>query len=204
MGSPQDTETDLATMLANSSIAFVVSNPRLPDNPIIMCNDAFMQLTGYQKGEIIGRNCRFLAGQDTEPALTKTIGESVRNHKPVLVEILNYKRDGSPFRNGLMVAPMFDDDGELAYFLGSQMELTNDADPTFATRRLVAVEAVGALSPQQKSVLIQIAKGFKNKQIAHILQISESTVKMHRSLAFAKINVSTTAEAIRVAVEAGL
>lgn len=197
-------EASLVAMIAQSSVAFVVCNPRLIDNPIIICNDAFIKLTGYSESEIVGRNCRFLVGKDTEPSLTKLIVDGIRDHRHVLVEILNYKRDGSPFRNAVMVAPLFDDDGHLAYFLGSQMEIADEASRTSSARRMVAMEKIKSLSPQQKSVLIQIAKGGKNKQIAHLLKISESTVKMHRSLAFSKMGVSTTAESIRMAVEAGL
>ena len=58
---------DPSDLIASSAIAAVVSNPRLPDNPIVACNDAFVALTGYDREEIIGHNCRFLSGPDTEP-----------------------------------------------------------------------------------------------------------------------------------------
>ena len=196
-------EEELATMVAKSSIPIVVCNPRLPDDPIIICNEAFVTLTGYNKEEIIGRNCRFLRGKDTEPKQTKILSDAIRNHQHVLVEILNYKRDGSPFRNALMIAPMFDDDGRLAYFMGSQMEVIDEVGQDLSSRQLSALEAIGSLSPKQKQVLIQMARGLQNKQIAHILNISVSTVKMHRSRVLDKLDVSTSAEAIRVAVEAG-
>ncbi len=198
-----ESEANLAAMIANSLVSFVLTNPRSPDNPIAFCNDAFCELTGYSRSEIIGRNCRFLVGSDTEPSLTELLREAIHNHQPVLVEILNYKRDGSPFRNALMIAPIFDGDGDLAYFLGSQMEVADEAKLTSSTRRLLAIEKIKSLSPQQKAVLIEVAKGARNKQIAHTLQISTRTVRMHRALAMSKINASTTAEGIRIAIEAG-
>ena len=197
-------QESLAKMIENTSVPFIVSNPRIHDNPIIMCNKAFVELTGYNKQEILGRNCRFLSGKDTNPQHTQLIVNAVRNHEPVLVEILNYKKDGTPFQNALMIAPIFDDDGELAYFLGSQMELTKVNSLTLSKKRKAALELVNSLSPQQKRVLTKVANGYKNKQIAHALKISESTVKKHRAEIFSKLNVTTTAESIRIAVEAGL
>lgn len=197
-------EAQLAAMIANTSMAFIVTDPGLPDNPIIMCNAAFMKVTGYAKDEIIGRNCRFLTGQDTESSQTKLVVEAMRAHEPVLVQITNYKKDGSPFQNGLMVAPTFDDEGELAYFLGSQMELPPKPDLALQTESALASAKIKLLTPQQKRVLSEVAKGYMNKQIAHTLDISESTVKMHRSEALSRMDVSTTAEAIRLAVLAGL
>ena len=197
-------QESLAKMIENTSVPFIVSNPRIHDNPIIMCNKAFVELTGYNEQEILGRNCRFLSGKDTNPQHTQLIVNAVRNHEPVLVEILNYKKDGTSFQNALMIAPIFDDDGELAYFLGSQMELTKVNSLTLSKKRKAALHLVNSLSPQQKRVLTKVANGYKNKQIAHVLKISESTVKKHRAEIFSKLNVTTTAESIRIAVEAGL
>ena len=197
-------QESLAKMIENTSVPFIVSNPRIHDNPIILCNKAFVELTGYNEQEILGRNCRFLSGKDTNPQHTQLIVNAVRNHEPVLVEILNYKKDGTSFQNALMIAPIFDDGGELAYFLGSQMELTKVNNLTLSKKRKAALELVNSLSPQQKRVLTKVANGYKNKQIAHALKISESTVKKHRAEIFSKLNVTTTAESIRIAVEAGL
>ncbi len=194
----------LDTLIANSPIASVISNPRLKDNPIVACNEAFITLTGYAENEIVGRNCRFLAGPATEPWLTETIRSGVRRHSPVLVEILNYKRDGTPFRNAVLVAPTFDDNGELEFFLGSQVELEPDAPTTNANRRMAAAMLVKSLSRRQREVLGEIALGHLNKQIAHTLGLSEQTVKMHRALLMNRLGVATTADAIRIAVEAGL
>jgi PAS domain S-box-containing protein len=116
----------LTSMIGTSPIAAVVSNPRLPDNPIVECNDAFVALTGYAREEIIGHNCRFLSGPGTEPWLTETLRNGIRRRQPVMVEILNFKKDGTPFRNAVMVAPIFDALGNLEYYLGSQVEIAED------------------------------------------------------------------------------
>ena len=117
----------IGAMIENSLVAAVVSNPRLPDNPIVDCNAAFMELTGYGRDEIIGRNCRFLRGAGTEPELTEQLRAGIAARVPVMVELLNYKRDGTPFRNAVMIAPIFDAAGELEWFLGSQVEIAGAA-----------------------------------------------------------------------------
>ncbi len=187
-----------------SPVASVISNPRLPDNPLEVANPAFCRLTGYAEAEIVGRNCRFLAGEATEPWLTDRLRQGIARRTSVLVDILNYRRDGSPFRNAVLITPLFDAEGELAWFLGSQVELGEDNPGLFAARRERATGLVATLPPRQRQVLEQISRGLLNKQIAHRLGISEKTVKMHRALLLEKLDVRTSADAIRIAVEAGL
>ena len=190
--------------ISMSPIAAVISNPRLPLNPIVAVNDAFCKLTGYPVDEIVGRNCKFLAGPETEPWLTERIAAGIRAHRPVLVEILNYKRDKTPFRNAVLVAPVFDGEGVLEYFIGSQVELHQDDVGPLSSRHAHAVALVKTLSPRQRQVLEQIAAGYRSKQIAWKLGLSEKTVKMHRSLLFPKLGADNIADVVRIAVEAGL
>jgi PAS domain S-box-containing protein len=190
--------------VAASPLAMVITNPRRPDNPIEIVNDAFCALTGYAEPEIVGRNCRFLAGEETERSIRTQVRSAVAEARPILVDILNYRRDGSLFRNGVMIAPLFDDDGQLAFFLGSQVDLGVDEDTALSIRRARAVTLVNQLPQRQREVLEGMASGLLNKQIAYRLGIAEKTVKMHRVLLLERLGGVTTAEAIRVAVEAGL
>ena len=192
------------SLIQDSPIASVVCNPRLSDNPIVAVNDAFCELTGYNSEFILGRNCRFLSGRATEPWLTDEIREGVREQKSVLVEILNYKKDGTPFQNAVLVAPLFDDEGHLEYFLGSQVEVKRKERGLSRARRMQAVETVKGLSKRQREVLQYIAQGLLNKQIAHELSLSERTVKMHRSILMKRLNAPSAADMIRLAVEAGM
>jgi len=187
-----------------SPIAMVISNPRRPDNPIEVANAAFLELTGYSEREVVGHNCRFLAGEDTDPATTEQIRAALREPRPLLVDILNYRHDGSAFRNGVMITPLFDEEGELEWFLGSQVDLGPGAEQCFLGRRSGARSIVDALPARQRQVLELMARGLLNKQIAWELKISEKTVKMHRALLIERVGVATSAEAIRLAVEAGL
>ena len=193
-------------LIEGSPIASVVSNPRLPDNPIVAVNQPFLDLTGYAREEIVGRNCRFLAGPGTEAAQTEIMRKGIRERKAVLVEILNYRRDGTPFRNAVLIAPLFDpdDSSELLYFLGSQVEIAGDAPGPSITRRVRAAEAVRTLSKRQFEVLSLVARGLRNKQIAYELGLAEKTIKMHRGIAMEKLGVRTAADMIRLAVEAGI
>ncbi len=188
------------SLIATSKVAAVVSDPRQPDNPIVACNEAFMQLTGYSKEEILGRNCRFLRGDRTEPEQTAMLREAVAQSRPVMVELINYKKDGTPFRNAVMIAPLFDEKGDLAYFLGSQMAI----DDTGASRHEQARALVEGLSRRQRQILEALAKGRLNKQIAYELDLTERTIKMHRAAMLRALGVRTVAEAIRIAIEAGL
>jgi len=187
-----------------SPLAMVVTNPRAPDNPIEVANQAFCNLTGYAEGEILGRNCRFLAGEQTESWVSDQLRGAIHRRRPVLVDILNYRRDGTPFRNGVMIAPVFGEGGELLYFFGSQVDLGADDPMALSARRSRAAGMVNTLPQRQREVLAGMANGLLNKQIAHELGIAEKTVKMHRALLLERLGVRTSAEAIRLAVEAGL
>lgn len=190
--------------VAASPLAMVITNPKRPDNPIEIANAAFCRLTGYAEREIVGRNCRFLAGEETEPAIRRQVRSAVEAQRPVLVDILNYRRDGTPFRNGVMIAPLFDGDGKLSYFLGSQVDLAAGEAAPLSMRQARALALVEQLPHRQRQVLEGMAQGLLNKQIAYQLGIAEKTVKMHRVLLLERLGGITTAEAIRIAVEAGL
>jgi PAS domain S-box-containing protein len=197
-------ERNILESVEASPIAMVVTNPKQPDNPIEVANEAFCRLTGYAERDIVGRNCRFLAGTETEPAVRHQVRTAVHGQRPVLVDILNYRRDGTPFRNGVMIAPLFSDDGQLSYFLGSQVDLGADDGAALSMRQARAVAKVRELPQRQRQVLEAMAKGLLNKQIAYQLGIAEKTVKMHRVLLLERLGGVTSAEAIRIAVEAGL
>lgn len=197
-------DEQLLESVGSSPIATVISNPRRPDNPLEVANPAFCQLTGYSESEIVGRNCRFLAGELTEPWITGRIRDAIGSRRPVLVDILNYRRDGSPFRNAVLVTPLFDEEGDLAWFLGSQVDLGSDSSSLFDARHARAVALVKTLPARRRQVLELMAQGLLNKQIAWELKLSEKTVKMHRALLLEQLGVATSADAIRIAVEAGL
>ncbi len=186
-----------------SAIATVITDPTRADNPIIAVNAAFERLTGYGREESVGRNCRFLRGPDTEPDATAALRDAVAEARPTLVELLNYRRDGSRFRNAVMIAPLFDEDGAPLLFIGSQMEVPERRDAANGLREAARLR-LETVTGRQRQVLELMARGLLNKQIAHELGISEKTVKMHRAALLAGLGAKSSADAIRLAVEAGL
>ncbi|GJE17008.1 PAS domain S-box protein [Methylobacterium marchantiae] len=114
----------LFTAAEKTRMPQIITDPNLPDNPIVFANRAFLDLCGYSAEELVGRNCRFLQGPATDPADVARLRDSIAARRDVVVEIVNYHRDGSPFRNELYVSPVFDADGHLRYFFGSQLDVT--------------------------------------------------------------------------------
>jgi PAS domain S-box-containing protein len=107
-----------------ASIGVVITDPSQEDNPIVEMNDGFVQMTGYEREEILGRNCRFLQGPETDQETVSEIHQAVENGEPITTEILNYKADGTPFWNLLEIAPVRDDEETIRNFIGLQHDIT--------------------------------------------------------------------------------
>lgn len=114
--------------LSQSRLALVVSDPHQDDNPLIAVNEAFCQLTGYDSDEVLGYNCRFLQGSGTNRGEVERLASAVAKRRTVYVELLNYRKDGTPFWNALHVGPVHDDDGELIHFFGTQWDVTDKVE----------------------------------------------------------------------------
>jgi PAS domain S-box-containing protein len=105
-------------------VAMVVSDPTLPDCPLIYVNPAFEKLTGFGAIEVLGRNCRFMQGPLTDEADVARLRIAIERREPIELDLLNHRRDGTPFWNRLSVAPVFCEDGSLRYFVASQIDVT--------------------------------------------------------------------------------
>ena len=149
---PSFDDDNIMAAIGISPIAMVISNPRRPDNPLELVNAKFCALTQYSEADVIGRNCRFLAGDSTDRATSERISRAIHERRPVLVDILNFRADGTPFRNGVMISPLFDRDGELAWFLGSQVDLGQDRLDPLADRRELAANRVAELPRRQREI----------------------------------------------------
>ncbi|MEO1041888.1 MAG: PAS domain-containing protein [Pseudomonadota bacterium] len=103
-------------------IAFVLTNPNIEDNPIVYVNRAFERLTGYAADAAIGRNCRFLQGEDSDPKEVSAIRNAIAEQRPHRGIITNHRADGTTFQNELFIEPIFDDEGNLSAFLGLQRD----------------------------------------------------------------------------------
>lgn len=115
----------LSQILDTCITGITLSDPHQPDNPIVYANEMFELMTGYNQEEIIGRNCRFLQGDDRDQEGLEKIREAMRDRRSVTVTLRNYRKDGVLFYNRLTVRPIFDPDNRLVYFLGLQYDITN-------------------------------------------------------------------------------
>ncbi|ORY02453.1 hypothetical protein BCR34DRAFT_81245 [Clohesyomyces aquaticus] len=103
---------------------FCLSDPSRADNPIVFASEEFHRTTQYGVGYAIGRNCRFLQGPRTNPHSVRRLREAIKDGKEINEVFLNYRRDGSPFLNLLMMTGLFDSRGTLRYFLGAQVDVS--------------------------------------------------------------------------------
>lgn len=100
---------------------FCLTNPAIADNPIVYASDGFVDVTGYDRRDIVPRNCRFLQGNLTDRQAIKRLRASIDNAEETVELLLNYRKNGDPFWNLLYVAPLYDRNGNVAFFLGGQI-----------------------------------------------------------------------------------
>lgn len=118
---------------------FVLSDPRLPDNPIVFATPGFYKLTGYTAEQVLGRNCRFLQGSGTDPKTVDIVRKAIQSGSDCTVCILNYKADGTPFWNQFFVAALRDADNCIVNYVGVQTEIEADAGANALEDRVNAV-----------------------------------------------------------------
>ncbi|GIL14161.1 MAG: hypothetical protein BroJett038_28810 [Chloroflexota bacterium] len=118
------TNYQFAAAIASFSIGVIITDPSLPDNPIVFVNAGFSRITGYRPEEVIGQNCRLLHGPDTDAEAVRRMDEAFRAVRSLNCTILNYRKDGSPFWNEININPVFDDDGHLINFVALHIDVT--------------------------------------------------------------------------------
>ena len=130
----------LFATIRRSGMAIAVTDPRLPDNPIVFVNAAFLRLTGYAAEEVVGRNCRFLQGGQADPDALAAIRGALSLGREVSVELRNHRRDGTPFWNRLFIAPVPSNAGMPDYFFSTQHDCTAEHDAALADEALREAE----------------------------------------------------------------
>ncbi len=131
-------------------IGVVITDALADDNPIIYCNPAFTKITGYPSHEVLGRNCRFLQGEKTDPDSVALIRKAVQQGEPIQIELLNYRKDGKPFFNHLYISPIYNAEGSLTHFVGMQLDITDKIENLARVERIkqewvVTVDAINDL-----------------------------------------------------------
>ncbi|NOG72248.1 PAS domain-containing protein [Roseicella sp. DB1501] len=129
-----------------SRMPMILTDPSDENNPIIFCNRAFEMLTGYEQSEILGRNCRFLQGPDTDPMAVAHIRNGIARHEDVHQDIFNYRKDGSGFWNALFISPVFGPSGEVLYFFASQLDVTRRHEAEAVLQQAQRLETLGSMA----------------------------------------------------------
>ena len=114
----------LSAILDECVNGVTLADPDLDDSPIVYANKAFERITGYSKEDIIGRNCRFLQGDDRNQEGRFKITEAMKNQQAIEVTLRNYKKDGTLFHNSFRMTPLFDKKHRVLYYLGVQYDIT--------------------------------------------------------------------------------
>jgi len=114
-----------AAAIRATRMSMIITDPRQADNPIVFANDAFLRLTGYEREDVVGKNCRFLQGPETDRAAVAEVRAAIAEGSDISVDLLNYRKDGSSFWNALYISPVSNDKGELLFFFASQLDVSD-------------------------------------------------------------------------------
>jgi PAS domain S-box-containing protein len=124
----------------------LITDPNQPENPLVYVSPAFERITGYSPAEVLGRNCRFLQGKETDPSVVREMRHAIRQGRDCAVELLNYRKDGTPFWNNLTIVPVKDEAGRLTHFVGVMTDVTERRRLEEQYRHAQKLENVGQLA----------------------------------------------------------
>jgi PAS domain S-box-containing protein len=127
----------LLDLMQSRDSSYCITDPDQPDNPIVYSSQGFCEISQYTHEEVEGRNCRFLQGPETRMDDIAKIRDAVVSKKSANVELVNYKKDGTTFVNSFFLCPLFDDQNEVAYFVGVQCEAGGTEDEAFYSKLLL-------------------------------------------------------------------
>lgn len=131
-----DPDYSLVKALQTAQQNFVISDPSLPDNPIVYASQGFLSLTSYTLEQVLGRNCRFLQGPETDPIAVARIRKGIEKGEDTTVVLLNYRSDGTTFWNQFFIAALRDADGNIVNYLGVQCKVSEEYAKAFIKNEL--------------------------------------------------------------------
>ncbi|MEG4457857.1 PAS domain S-box protein [Microcoleus sp. N9_A1] len=144
--------------IAATSTGVTISDATHPEHPIIYCNPAFESMTGYRRQEIIGKNCQFLQGSDTDPVAVEIIRQALQTKSECKVILKNYRKDGTTFWNCFSISPVRDRTGKLTHFIGVQRDITQSKQ---------AEEALHNSEAQSREQAAQLAAALNKLKTTH-------------------------------------
>ncbi|GHE87761.1 hypothetical protein GCM10016455_04650 [Aliiroseovarius zhejiangensis] len=177
-------------MLTDLPYAACLTDPNLPDNPLIFVNELFCELTGYKQDELIGQNCRLLQVDDTDANELAKIRNAVENGGAVASDLLNQRADGSLFWNRLSIKPIRDDQGVLQRFIAIQMEVEDNPYEALLEKQRQSAAALSELHHRLKnhlslimsSVRLQIRENGENDGLLSVLSRIQSLQTLYASM----------------------
>lgn len=175
-----------AAAVRATRMPMVITDPAQDDNPIVFCNVAFQELSGYERSEIIGRNCRFLQGPDTDPKAVTKVRNAIEAGRDIDIDLLNYRKDGSTFWNALYLSPVRDDKGVIRFFFASQLDVTE------------RVEAQKIVDHQKRLVEAEVEKRTADLRAA----LEAKTILLHEVDHRVKNNLTMIGSLLRLQVRA--
>lgn len=189
-GQPNSEGTALpfAAAMQAARLPMTITDPHRSDNPIVFANDAFLRLTGYVRSEVEGRNCRFLQGADTDPGAAARIRHALSAGRDIGLDILNYRKDGTPFWNALSISPIVCGAGRVQYFVATQMDVTERLHDLQARTTLLheadhrvknTLQMIAALVATQ---MLAVPEGPARETLAAALRRIETLATLHRRL----------------------
>ncbi len=173
----EPTTEEIARAIEEAPIGISLSDPSLSDYPLVYTNDAWESITGYETQEVLGRNPRLLQGPESDPETVEQLSTAIADEEPANVEIRNYKRNGTPFWNDLTVAPVHDEDGELAHYVGFQIDVTDRREA-----EALAEERARKLDDQRRALrrVLERVNGLLSEVSGILVESTDSETIAHR------------------------
>ncbi len=189
-----------AAAMRATRMSMIITDPRLPDNPIVFANDAFLKLTGYDRADVVGRNCRFLQGPLTDPVAVQTIRDHIAERADISIDILNYRQDGSTFWNALFISPVINEGGELLFYFASQLDVS---DRKKAEQRINADKDMFEQAVKERTLKLESALETQKALLHEVDHRVKNNLQMISSLLMMQSR-SITDEATRASLTAAL
>jgi PAS domain S-box-containing protein len=164
--------------MASASCGIAIADMTQPDHPLIYCNQAFEVITGYSRQDVLGRNCRFMQGEGTDPAMVDQLRQAIRQGESCEVVLLNYRKDGRPFWNSLSISPVHDTSGRLTHYIGVQTDVTEAVEARQrASRQLQEEQLLNGVTQRIRQALdLNTVLSTTVNEVRHLLQTDRVVV----------------------------